>query len=137
MNETAPTKYMRPKPFALRTGVSGRTVYRWIDLKIIPSYKFQGVLLIDVDEVDLIITTPSSFVTCSFLFALMLVDVRVYTSMDSNFMTVNQVAAKYGVTRLTVIRLMEAGKFRANKFGSQWRIDRAGLEAYFQSNYYH
>jgi excisionase family DNA binding protein len=57
--------------------------------------------------------------------------------MDSNFVTVNQVAAKYGVTRLTVIRLMEAGKFRANKFGSQWRIDRASLEAYFQSNYYH
>jgi hypothetical protein len=55
MNETAPTKYMRPKPFAVRTGVSGRTVYGWIDLKIIPSYKFQGVLLIDVDEVDLII----------------------------------------------------------------------------------
>jgi hypothetical protein len=42
MNEIAPTKYMRPKPFALRTGVSGRTVYRWIDLKIIPSYKFYG-----------------------------------------------------------------------------------------------
>ena len=55
MNETAPTKYMRPKPFALRTGVSGRTVYRWIDLKIIPSYKFQGVLLIDIEEADLII----------------------------------------------------------------------------------
>jgi hypothetical protein len=55
MNETAPTKYMRPKPFALRTGVSGRTVYHWINLKIIPSYKFQGVLLIDVDEADLII----------------------------------------------------------------------------------
>jgi len=55
MNAIAPTKYMRPKPFALRTGVRGRAVYRWIDLKIIPSYKFQGVLLIDVDEVDLII----------------------------------------------------------------------------------
>ena len=55
MNETAPAKYMRPKPFAVRTGVSGRTVYRWIDLKIIPSYKLQGVLLIDIEEVDLII----------------------------------------------------------------------------------
>jgi hypothetical protein len=55
MNEIAPAKYMRPKPFAVRTGVSGRTVYRWIDLKIIPSYKFQGVLLIDIEEADLII----------------------------------------------------------------------------------
>jgi hypothetical protein len=55
MNEIAPAKYMRPKPFAVRTGVSGRTVYRWIDLKIIPSYKFQRVLLIDIEEADLII----------------------------------------------------------------------------------
>jgi len=55
MNEIAPAKYMRPKPFAVRTGVSGRTVYHWIDLKIIPSYKFQGVLLIDIEEADLII----------------------------------------------------------------------------------
>jgi hypothetical protein len=55
MNQNAPTKYIRPKSFAVRTGVSGRTVYRWIDLKIIPSYKFQGVLLIDIDEADLII----------------------------------------------------------------------------------
>jgi hypothetical protein len=36
-------------------GLAAGLFYRWIDLKIIPSYKFQGVLLIDVDEVDLII----------------------------------------------------------------------------------
>lgn len=55
MNEIVPAKYMRPKPFAIRTGVSGRTIYHWIDLKIIPSYKFAGVLLIDVEEADLLI----------------------------------------------------------------------------------
>jgi len=53
--------------------------------------------------------------------------------MDSNFLTVNEVADKYGVTRLTVIRLLESGKFRANKFGNQWRIDRQSLESYFNS----
>jgi len=53
--------------------------------------------------------------------------------MDSNFVTVNQVAAKYGVTRLTVIRLILEGKFKASKFGWQWRIDRKSLESYFAS----
>jgi hypothetical protein len=55
MNAIVPAKYMRPKPFAIRTGVSGRTIYHWIDLKIIPSYKFAGVLLIDIEEADQII----------------------------------------------------------------------------------
>lgn len=54
--------------------------------------------------------------------------------MDSNFLTIDEVASKYGVTRLTVMRLIEEGKFRANKFGWKWRIDRQSLEAYFNSN---
>jgi excisionase family DNA binding protein len=53
--------------------------------------------------------------------------------MDDNFLTINEVAAKYGVTRLTVIRLLGAGKFQANKFGKLWRVDRKSLEAYFAS----
>lgn len=54
--------------------------------------------------------------------------------MDDNFLTIDQVAAKYGVTRITVIKLLGARKFQANKFGRQWRVDRKSLEAYFASN---
>ncbi len=54
--------------------------------------------------------------------------------MDSNFLTINQVAEKFGVTRMTVLKLMGEGKFKANKFGRKWFIDRASLEAYFESN---
>jgi len=68
------------------------------------------------------------------LFALVLGGDIVLIPMDSNFMTINQVAEKYGVTRLTVVRLMEANKFKANRFGHGWRIDRQSLEDYFNSN---
>jgi len=55
MNDAVPQKFMRPKPYAGRAGVSSRTVYHWVDLKILPAYKFQGVLLLDVEECDSII----------------------------------------------------------------------------------
>jgi excisionase family DNA binding protein len=58
----------------------------------------------------------------------------VYIDMDSSFMTINQVAAKFGVSRLTVIRWLGAGKFRANRIGRQWYIDRNSLEESFNSN---
>jgi hypothetical protein len=53
--ETVPAKFMRPRPYAQRIGVSFRSVYHYVDQKILPSYKFQGCLLLDVEECDLII----------------------------------------------------------------------------------
>ena len=35
--------------------MSSRSVYHYVDLKILPAYKFQGVLLLDVEECDAII----------------------------------------------------------------------------------
>jgi excisionase family DNA binding protein len=64
----------------------------------------------------------------------MLGGVMVLIRMDSNFLTINQVAAKFGVDRTTVVRLIKDGKFRANHFGRKWYIDRKSLEAYFNSN---
>jgi hypothetical protein len=46
---------MRPRPYAERTDVSSRTIYHWIDIKVLPASKFQGVLLLDVEECDAII----------------------------------------------------------------------------------
>jgi hypothetical protein len=50
-----PAKFMRPRRYAERVGINWRTCYRYIDLGIFPGYKFQGVLLLDVDECDSII----------------------------------------------------------------------------------
>lgn len=75
-----------------------------------------------------------SCVVSYFLLELVFSCDTVHTHMDSNFLTINQVAEKFGVTRLTVVRLIEEGKFKASKFGWQWRIDRTSLEAYFASN---
>jgi hypothetical protein len=55
VNEIVPQKFMRPKPYAGRVGVSPRSIYHYVDLKILPSYKFQGVLLLDIEECDTII----------------------------------------------------------------------------------
>lgn len=57
----------------------------------------------------------------------------VLIPMDSNFMTINQVATKFGVDRTTVVRLINDGKFKANHFGRKWYIDCQSLEAYFAS----
>jgi hypothetical protein len=52
--ETVP-KFMRPARYANRISVSKRSVYHWVDQKIFPAYKFQGVLLLDVEECDAIV----------------------------------------------------------------------------------
>ena len=53
--ETVPPKFMRPAPYAMRISVSTRSVYHYVDQKIFPAYKFQGVLLLDVEECDAIV----------------------------------------------------------------------------------
>jgi hypothetical protein len=53
--EIVPAKFMRPRPYAKRIGVSFRSVYHYVDQKIFPAYKFQGVLLLDIEECDSII----------------------------------------------------------------------------------
>jgi hypothetical protein len=53
--ETVPAKFMRPRPYAKRIGVSFRSVYHYVDQKIFPAYKFQGVLLLDIEECDAIV----------------------------------------------------------------------------------
>ena len=50
-----PPKFMRPRRYAERVGINWRTTYRYIDLGVLPSYKFQGVVLLDIDECDAII----------------------------------------------------------------------------------
>jgi hypothetical protein len=53
--ESVPAKFMRPRPYAQRIGVSFRSIYHYVDQKIFPAYKFQGVLLLDIEECDSIV----------------------------------------------------------------------------------
>ena len=48
-------KFMRPRRYADRVGINWRTCYGYIEKGILPAYKFEGVVLIDVDEADAII----------------------------------------------------------------------------------
>jgi hypothetical protein len=50
-----PAKFMRPRQYAERISINWRTCYRYITEGVLPCYKFQGVLLVDVDEADAII----------------------------------------------------------------------------------
>jgi excisionase family DNA binding protein len=53
--------------------------------------------------------------------------------MDSKFLTVDEVAEQYGVDRQTVMRMITEKKFKATKFGWQWRINRDSLEAFVEA----
>ena len=44
---SVPPKFMRP-----RVGIDWRTCYRYSREGLFPAYKFQGVLLLDVEECD-------------------------------------------------------------------------------------
>jgi hypothetical protein len=46
---------MRPRPYALRMGMPFRTLYEYLYRGVLPYYKFQGILLIDVKEADAVI----------------------------------------------------------------------------------
>jgi hypothetical protein len=46
---------MRPRPYARRMGMPFRTLYEYLYRGVLPYYKFQGILLIDVAEADAII----------------------------------------------------------------------------------
>jgi hypothetical protein len=45
-------KFMRPRRYAERVGINWRSIYHYVDIGALPSYKFQGVLLLDVEECD-------------------------------------------------------------------------------------
>jgi hypothetical protein len=49
---SVPPKFMRPRVYAPRVGIDWRTCYRYIQEGLFPAYKFQGVLLLDVEECD-------------------------------------------------------------------------------------
>lgn len=44
------------------------------------------------------------------------------------------VARRLGVSRWTVLRLIELKQIRATKIGSRWRISEADLVAYLEAN---
>jgi hypothetical protein len=50
-----PPKFMRPRKYAPRVGINWRTCYRYINEGLFPAYKFQGILLLDVEECDAIL----------------------------------------------------------------------------------
>jgi|HubBroStandDraft_2_1064218.scaffolds.fasta_scaffold1398914_1 excisionase family DNA binding protein len=54
--------------------------------------------------------------------------------MTPELITTREAAERYRVLPLTIIELAKAGKFKAAKIGHLWRIDRASLEAYFESS---
>jgi excisionase family DNA binding protein len=47
---------------------------------------------------------------------------------DNSYLTVDDVAKRFGVDVSTVYRLVKRGKLPAFKLGSQWRISEARLE---------
>ena len=53
--EVISSKMMRPRRYAERMGINYRTFYDYLYRGAIPYYKFQGILLIDVEEADAII----------------------------------------------------------------------------------
>jgi hypothetical protein len=48
-------KMMRPRHYARRMGIHWRTFYEYLYKGLVPYYKFRGILLVDVAEVDAII----------------------------------------------------------------------------------
>jgi hypothetical protein len=52
---SVPPKFMRPRVYAPRVGIDWPTCYRYIQEGLFPAYKFQGVLLLDVEECDSIL----------------------------------------------------------------------------------
>jgi hypothetical protein len=48
-------KFMRPRVYGPSRGMNWRTCYRYIKEGLFPAYKFQGILLLDVEECDAII----------------------------------------------------------------------------------
>jgi excisionase family DNA binding protein len=55
------------------------------------------------------------------------------TNTKSNVLTPKEAAALYKVRPDTILELTKAGKIRGGRIGKLWRIDRASLEAYFES----
>lgn len=57
-------------------------------------------------------------------------------NMDNNeYLTLEEVALKLKVTKMTVYRMAKKGLIPAFKFGRAWRIDSAKLRELFERNY--
>ena len=54
-SKTIPQKFMRPREYGPSRGMSWRSCYTYIDRGVIPAYRFQGLVLIDVEEADAIL----------------------------------------------------------------------------------
>ena len=54
--------------------------------------------------------------------------------MESQYLTIEEVAKKLRVNKRTVYRLALKGEIPAFKFGKSWRIDSAKLEEAFRGN---
>ena len=50
--------------------------------------------------------------------------------LERIYLTVDEVAKRFGVNATTVYRLAQRGKLPAFKVGSQWRFSEARLEAW-------
>jgi hypothetical protein len=50
-----PQKFMRPRHYAMHADFNWRTCYRYVSEGLFPSYKFQGIVLLDVAECDAIL----------------------------------------------------------------------------------
>ena len=51
-----------------------------------------------------------------------------HTSNSRSYLTVDEVAKRFGVNVTTVYRLVQRGKLPAFKIGHQWRVSEARLE---------
>jgi hypothetical protein len=55
VTQSIPAKFMRPRPYSESRGFNWRTCYKYINDGLFPSYKFQGIILLDVEECDSIL----------------------------------------------------------------------------------
>lgn len=54
--------------------------------------------------------------------------------METQYLTIEEVAKKLRVNKRTVYRLAVKGKIPAFKFGKSWRIDSGKLDKLFEAN---
>ena len=55
-------------------------------------------------------------------------------NMEEKYLTIEEVAKRLRVNKLTVYRLAEKGKIPAFKFGKSWRISSIKLEKIFEGD---
>ena len=54
--------------------------------------------------------------------------------MDETYLTVEEIARRFGVNITTIYRLAKQGKLPAFKIGRQWRFSEARIEAWVEDH---